>query len=715
MVPQEKPELARRSVPQKLLQTLFQGTASRVMIVMVDLDAECPSRRELAQLRRLVEEVGSLAFPDDTGTKLPGVVWLDLVAALALTASVSSAADQYSLKFTKSSSTMSWEPTFPGWSYKFPVTSSAADSTEAEVRLSASARMKSTLTQRDGRNLWIDVGSIGGSVNYPILGPKASIGVRGSMSTRTAALQRQKIRNQSYGFSFKYTPVQEGAFKSLHVSLIPGQITAQHTSRANLDSTIEEKGLQYNASLGVSPSRLIAGNRMKTTLRLSKSDNTLKNNKNRRESLSMSWSYKLPKDVASSLTITESRTEVGVPRSAIRENRDSLGVVVRDTTLATELKRTRNTGVHASLRFKAGRFDVSQEIKYRESLNRNTANAAQDLRNAYYGRDRASKTWEAEIKVSGKLAQKLVGNGSLRYDARDAARLSIELADGATFRDASADRRDRDLRLVGSLDWKLADDHSLMLSGQVRSIADDNPGSPELDQDTISRSARLSYSGTTSNGTSLGATVRSSFSHRVGLHAERSSNNSRTANLEIDLRSQYKRIGINLTHNFGISARRVVFDFDRQVNQNERSRKSNIRRGWTMTHSASRRFAADLTLNGRYTYSADDQGKLIVESEAQLVEQDNSTHSFNLGMTFKPASSLSVTVSSTYRLIRQWNHTYLGLREERNLRSRNEHRNLNGYIIYKPSDVNTLRMNGSRSRQRSGTFDRFLVVYARKL
>jgi hypothetical protein len=46
---------------------------------------------------------------------------------------------------------------------------------------------------------------------------------------------------------------------------------------------------------------------------------------------------------------------------------------------------------------------------------------------------------------------------------------------------------------------------------------------------------------------------------------------------------------------------------------------------------------------------------------------------------------------------------------------RNAHQNLSANINYKPSRATSLSMRGSRSRQRSGTFDSFSVSFTRQL
>ena len=134
-----------------------------------------------------------------------------------------------------------------------------------------------------------------------------------------------------------------------------------------------------------------------------------------------------------------------------------------------------------------------------------------------------------------------------------------------------------------------------------------------------------------------------------------------------------------------------------------------------MSNSANRKIFDELKVNARYSYSADDFGKLIVDTGAQLLEVDNADHSIALGMTYSPSAVFTASVNTTYRLDRQWEHTYVNLREDRNLLRRNEHRNFGSTIRYNPSSVTSLSLNGSRSRQQSGTFDTFGVSYSRKI
>lgn len=100
-----------------------------------------------------------------------------LALAVVLLAARGAVGESYSLNFSKSSDRLSWQPSLPSMNWAFPVAlSSGADS----MRISLSTDLGYTLDQRDGLNVWQDNASVRSSVNYPILGPRASIGVQAS-------------------------------------------------------------------------------------------------------------------------------------------------------------------------------------------------------------------------------------------------------------------------------------------------------------------------------------------------------------------------------------------------------------------------------------------------------------------------------------------------------------------------------------------------------
>ena len=649
------------------------------------------------------------------------VGWLVLVAWVAVDA------QQYSLNFRRSSSRTSWNHSFPSWNYSTPVRFSAVGDSTSKLTITASGSMGFTLDDRSSGKSWQDNASGRTSVNYPILGPKATIRLGANMSTSNRTLQKQKTRRQSFNFGFSSKPLSSGRFKSMNASLTPSLINASRATRANLDSTIKETGIRYSASLGVSPEVEIAGKKLGNSISLSKTDDTLEHNKDRSESVSGNVSYTFPGDVRVGLRLSENRSQRGLTRAVISEDVIS-EAVVRDTMVSAELSKTRGTSMSSNVEFDLGRFKVKNRASYGQNERTNTANAAQDLNNRFFGTDRLSENFSWDASLSGKLVEKLVLNTSVRFKGSDARLLAVRVLDTSrceshftrsadgTCRDPSADLSDRNLFLNGSLNWPLADGHSLRLTtfGEVK--RSENPGKPEQDRDTFNNSVSLSYNGTLRSGAKLNVNLKNSFLHRVNLHAKRAGDNSRNRDISLNVGTNYERLGASFSHRFSISARRTIYDFDRQVNRRELSRESNIRRGWSMGHSLRRKVMGALSLNTRYDYKADDFGTLIAENGAQIVEEENAKHAIQFGMTYSASSDYSASASYSYRFDREWGYEYSMLAPSRFLNRRNTHRTLSATFNYNPvGSDNKLNLRGSRNHQRSGTFNSFSATYSRSL
>lgn len=615
-----------------------------------------------------------------------------------LLAAASVGAQTYSLSFSRRSERMTWRPTFPSWNYTTPVTLSAAGDSTSMLRLRASMSLGADVDQRNGRNNWTETASVRTSVLYPILGPRASVGINANMSSRKATLLRQTTRSQTFSFRFQYQPLSgtDGRFENLRFDVTPGLITARRASPVDPDSLIEETGLQYNGSMNTSPDFEIFGRPLTTNLSLGKRDNTLKNNKSRSENLRASSAYTLPGDVRTNLSFSESRSQTGLTRSVID---------TADTLVVAELSERRNRSVNTSLSGKLAGFNVRTSQSWSENLNTNTANEDDDPRNRYFARDRESERWNLSTSVDGRLADDLTGSARVSWATTDERRLPVELASGAIYRDPTDDREDRDVQIGGSLDWDLFDGHRVQLSASSRMNRIDNPGAPEQDRDTYNESLSLSYRGSRESGLRYDVTLSSRRDHRVNLAASRSAENQRSGELRLSTNTSYQRLSAQVSHNFEISARRTLFDFDREVNPRFVNRRSNIRRGWSMRHTVRRALLEDLQLNATYSYRADDFGTLLLDDGSQIVEEDNSDHRISLALSFRPSDALGMGVNYSYRLDRQWAYFYSREATDRDLAFRNAHRNLAVNVDYKPTGHTGLSARFSRSRQRSGTFD----------
>ena len=637
-----------------------------------------------------------------------------LALVLFLSPGICSAAETYSLSFSSSSRRMSWNPSFPGWNYSAPLAFSAAGDSTSMLRLSASASLAASVFPRDGRQNLQENGSLRSTVSYPILGPKATINLSGSVSSRSAALVKQKTRSQSIGFGFAYQPLvkSDGPFRSMRVRLTPGFITARKASRANPDSTLEERGLQYNASLNMSPGWDIAEKKLSTSFGLSKQDNTLKGNKNKNESMRFSTGYTLPKGVRANFSAGERRSQRGLIRPVFLEEKVG-DFVSRDTTEQAELSETLSRNFSTNLKAEVMGFDLSGRQSWSRSKNTNTANADDHPRNNFFAKDRESERWEYKVSAKGELPGNLVGSTSVNYKTSDLRRLPVTLSTGRVHRDVTDDSDDRDLYLHGYLDWQPSEDHGMTLSGSSRVIRSDNPGEPEQDRDTFNRSASLRYRGRFDSGLRLSANLSSGATHRVNLHSRRSSQNQQTRDLSFSVNPSYERLETRISHTFNISARRTIFDFDRQTNRNLLARRSKISRSWSMSHSLQRSVIENLSLSVNYRYKADDRGILLVEKSSQIVEEDNADHSVSVSTRYKPGTALSIGTNYRYVLDRQWKYEPGG--EERDLQRRNTHRNFGVNAEFIPRPETRISASYSRSRQLSGIFESVRVLISRRV
>ena len=549
----------------------------------------------------------------------------------------------YSLRFSKSANRLTWTPKFPSWNFRAPVTLAAAGDTTAQLRMSASASLNSWLDTR--RHIWQESGGIRTTVQYPILGPRASIGVNARMSSSNAGLQRQRTRSQSIGFRFEYRPLaeSEGVFKDLRVNVVPGVISARRASPVDPDSLIEETGLQYNGSLSTSPSFEVGGRKLNTTLSVNKRDNTLEISKSRSEGVRMTAGYTLPGSVRTSLSLSESRSQRGVSRPV---------GVGPEASVAAELNERRGTSLSSSLSFKLFGFDVRGNQSWSEGSNTNTANDVDDPRNRFFAKDRTNEKWNLGGRASGRLSESLVGSMNLEWSLTDERRLPVLLANGRIFRDPEDDRENRILRVAGSLDWQLDEDHSIKLSASNRMNRLDNPGDPAQDRDQYNRAVSVSLRGDRPSGLRYNSTLSSNLAHTINLHASRAGDNQRNRDLRLSMGTNYERMEVQFTHQFEISARRTIFDFDRELHADFVDRRSDIRRSWGMRHSVRRTLFGSLSLSTSYNYSAYDLGTLVVEEDSQIVEAENNDHSAGFGMSYRPAEGVSMTMNYSVRLRR---------------------------------------------------------------
>ena len=119
-----------------------------------------------------------------------------------------------------------------------------------------------------------------------------------------------------------------------------------------------------------------------------------------------------------------------------------------------------------------------------------------------------------------------------------------------------------------------------------------------------------------------------------------------------------------------------------------------------MRHTVRRSLLERIKVNANFRYSADDFGVLLVGNNAQIVEEDNADFSLGTGMSYRASTSLTLGMSYSYRLDRQWSLNYTATGVERELERRNPHRNMSTSVDYRPTGSTNVSARASRSRQR---------------
>ncbi|NKB72202.1 MAG: hypothetical protein GKR89_34420 [Candidatus Latescibacteria bacterium] len=527
---------------------------------------------------------------------MTGLISRSLLVLLALAGAVWGG--RYGLNFQHSGERMSWRHQLPSWSYSVPVRL-AADSTSM-LRLSASASLSSILDRRTSGVQWQDQARLSARATYPILGPRASIGLATSFSHRRATLRRQNLANRTFTFNMQYRPLLAGPFQSLRISVAPGLVTA---SRLGVDEVIEEQGVEYSASLAVSPDWSVGGEKVSHTLSLSKRDNTLQANRDRSETLSMGLGYGWPRQVRTSFNFSESRNQQSLSQRLVA-GQDGL-------------RRTRSRRLGTSLSWRAGGWDWAHNFNLRWADLAYSVNAVATPENRLFGKDRRDWDWSSAMGLSGRLGAALTTSLKWDYGRRDEYFPAVKEGAGANLLERRPGRLGRDLALRWQFDWQPAEGRTLALGGQAVSKREDNPTQAGQERDFSSLNLHLSYRGRL--GRELAATLQLSgrFAHKVNLHAVAAGDNFRSRDLELKVRSNYRRLGVDISHNFAVAAKRTLYDFDRVLSLSEGERRSGIRRVWSTQHTLQRRLGQHLRLNAAYNLRADDDGKLIAEEGVQ--------------------------------------------------------------------------------------------------
>ena len=535
-------------------------------------------------------------------------------------------------------------------------------------------------------------------MSYPILGPRASIGLATSFSQRRATLRRQNLANRTFTFNMQYRPLPEGAFQSLRIKVAPGLVTA---SRLGQGGAIEEQGVEYSASLSAAPNWSVGGEEVSNTFSLSKRDNTLRANKDRSETLNLGLGYSWPHQVRTSFNFSESRTQQSLSQRLVSGQGG--------------LRHTRSRRLGTSLAWQGGGWNISNSFNLRWSALDYSVNALAAVDNRLFGKNRRDWDWSSATGLSGRFGEAVAASVNWSSGRRDERFAAVADVDGAVLLDRRVGRSGGDMSVRGQLDWQRGEGRNLVLGGQAVLKREDNPNEPRQERDFFSLNVHLSYRGQL--GRELAGTIQlsSRFAHKVNLSAATAGDNFRTRDLELKVRTSYQRLGMGISHNFAVAAKRTLYDFDRLLSRTEGERRSGIRRVWSTQHSLQRRFGQRLQLSTAFNLRADDDGKLIGEEGVQLLDGEGLDHSLSCSAAYAEDESWSLKARYRYALARQWRYAFIGGGYRRRLERSSGHRTLSLSLDYHPGREQTVSLSGSQTRQASGAFSRFTVRYRREL
>ncbi|MFC1683349.1 hypothetical protein ACFL0G_03995 [Candidatus Zixiibacteriota bacterium] len=224
--------------------------------------------------------------------------------------------------------------------------------------------------------------------------------------------------------------------------------------------------------------------------------------------------------------------------------------------------------------------------------------------------------------------------------------------------DFGRDINDEDLSeisLSASLGAILSPRDSLGFSGLVARTSNDAPHPDNYnDSDNFSSAIKLTYYHTFSEALTLIGEATVNLNHLVYLRSQRSANNNweRLYALYPALRIQ-PWDDLIVHQSFSISANYTEYDFEDLFTDI----KSNIFRQAKSATDLSYRLGPELNLNFKYTYRAEDFGRLIREDHwIEVLSWDKSFQNVDFSVSYMLFSRLSITPSMGYGHRREHEH-----------------------------------------------------------
>ena len=561
---------------------------------------------------------------------------------------------RYGLSFTQNDNVFTWSHTLSQMSWAV-----------GALKVNGNSSMNSTLNKGTHQpDRWRDVNNTGLSVSYSF-SERIRLGINTSTSktSDTVSRTKQEVATQNFSSTVSWRP-----FNSLSFSQSMGQRFDQRRGQS-------ASGLSYSTSVSVTPKLM---DRLSTSLSFSQSGNRSER-KDFPISMSGSVGYRLSAERNLKLSFSESRHQQKYYASAAQSD--------GEVPLLDRFDGSRSS----TLNFDLGKlFGIKASGSANYSSSEVDDEANDDPKSGKYLMDRRRQGFGWSGKLSGTLFHRLPVSGGARYSQ-----------DEVDYDKDRLDKKNEDLSVNATVGFGLTEADSLSVLGRITIRRSDTPDTLEHnDRDELAQYATVTYSRMFQSGLKLKCTLSTSQNHLVYLAGERSGNNKWTRTYTLTPGLQYRPSDkLSLSQSYSLSANYQEYDYDALLNpeapRSYVSRRASVRNSLQWTLSGRTR------VNGGYTFKMEDEGRLYEEDGRwkQAIAKDRVSHSANISLSYRAASSLSISPGYTYSQRQDWGRTYD--EEGTEIRYRTGKNTTEGYTLtvsYNPSSENSLSLNLRRTR-----------------
>ena len=563
---------------------------------------------------------------------------------------------RYGLTFTQNDNVFRWNHTLSPMNWAV-----------GALTVSGSSSMNSTLNQGTHQpDRWRDVNNTRLSVSYSF-SERIRLGINTSTSktSDTVSRTKQEVATQNFSSTVSWRP-----FSSLSFSQSMGQRFDQRRGQS-------ASGLSYSTSVSVTPKLM---DRLSTSLSFSQSGNRSKR-KDFPISMNGSVGYRLSAERNFTLSFSESRHQQKYYASAAQSD--------GEVPLLDRFDGSRSSTLNFNLGQLFG-IKASGSANYSSSEVDDEAN--DDSKSSKYLMDRSKQGFGWSGKLSAKLFNRLPVTGGARYSQ-----------DEVDYDKDRLDKKNEDLSVNATVGFGLTEDDSVSVLGRITIRRSDTPDPDEHnDRDELTNYATVTYSRMFQSGLKLKCTLSTSQNHLVYLAGERSGNNKWTRTYTLTPGLQYRPSDkLSLSQSYSLSANYQEYDYDALLNP--KAPRSYVSRWASVRNSLQWTLSGRTSVHGGYTFKMADEGRLYEEDGQwmQAIARDRVSHSANVSLSYRAASSLSLSPGYTYSQRQDWGRRYDPDGTE--IRYRSGKNTTEGYTLtlsYNPSSENSLSLNLRRTRRK---------------